>query len=76
MRIVKDYDKKIKDIDNRIDDFGKVVIENIKNLVYLSCLKHKFVMENTTEILEKSYQSLVDKYGEDWVDSRIGKKDD
>ena len=30
---MKEYDEKIKNLDKRIDEFGKVVIENIKSLI-------------------------------------------
>ena len=60
---MKDYDDKIEDIDKWI----KFVLNNMDEDTYVSYV---------TDILEKSYQSIVDKYGEDWVDSRIGKKDE
>ena len=64
--MIKDYENKIGDLDKRIDVFGKVIRENIQNMIGLMCLKRDLTYTNTKEILEYHLKDMVEKYGDDW----------
>ena len=63
---MKDYDKKVGELDIRIKQFGDRMITNMESMVSLMCLKRDLTYTNTKEILEYHLKEMVDKYGEDW----------
>ena len=63
---MKDYDMKVGDLDKRIDRFGKIIMENMMNMIGLMCLKRDLTYTNTKEILEYHFKDMVEKYGNEW----------
>jgi len=63
---MKDYDKKVGDLDKRIKQFGERMITNMESMVSLMCLKRDITYTNTKEILEYHLKDMVEKYCDEW----------
>ena len=57
---------KVGDLDKRIDVFGKVIMENMMNMIGLMCLKRDLTYTNTKEILEYHINNMKEEFGDDW----------